>query len=90
MDPVEQLREAVTVIESAAAARDECRRVILCTPADADRIRRWVGQAGYDDILTVAESQYVQTGLVYLIDKAAVEAATAEAIQRMRTFWWGA
>ena len=82
-DILAQMRKAMDTIKFAEIVREEARRTVLCNSADVDRIRWWVDQSGYDDILTVLGSEFVPAGQMYVVDNQALDASTREAIQRM-------
>lgn len=65
----------------AAIVRAESKRTVCCNPADVDRIRWHVDQAGLGDVFTVVESALLipPAGQMFVVDEQAIEAGFREA-----------
>lgn len=72
-----------------AQVTTDAERTIVCSPANADRVREWLTKAGLDRRHKVLVSPIPHDDEFYLLDHHAFEAAQREVLSPGRPLrWW--
>lgn len=80
----ERIRAVMAFID---IAREESKRLVLCHPDEADRIRGLLAEHDVMGVLEVGSSSLVDRGKVIVIDEGAMEASFRESLHRSLRDW---